>query len=160
ARRRAATARDRVPPGAREAARRRCRRRPEGARRAARAESRGRRPRAARGDATRRRSPRGGAVSAAGGRVEPAAPPAFLAALYVAAGLPATDAAACAAQTVDAELRGVASHGCVRTSVFLDRLARGTVNATPGVRVVRELPGYALLDGDRGMSAIGGRRAM
>ena len=84
----------------------------------------------------------------------------FLSRLYAAAGLPPDDAAACAAQTVDAELRGVASHGCVRTAVFIDRLAHGTVNATPTVRTVVDLPGYALLDGDRGMSAVGGRRTM
>jgi LDH2 family malate/lactate/ureidoglycolate dehydrogenase len=91
-------------------------------------------------------------------------PPAVLAAhvtrLFTAAGLPAADAAACAAQTVDAELRGVASHGCVRLRVFVDRLRRGTVNPTPAVRIVTDLPAYALLDGDRGMSAIGGTRAM
>ena len=84
----------------------------------------------------------------------------FLCRLYAAAGLPAGDAAACAAQTVDAELRGVASHGCVRTSVFIERLAHGTVNPTPTVQTITDLSGYALLDGDRGMSAVGGRRAM
>jgi LDH2 family malate/lactate/ureidoglycolate dehydrogenase len=99
-------------------------------------------------------------VNPAGVRVEATRLADFLVALFGAAGLPPADAAACAAQTVDAELRGVASHGCVRTAVFLERLARGTVNATPAVRVVHELQGYALLDGDRGMSAVGGRRAM
>jgi LDH2 family malate/lactate/ureidoglycolate dehydrogenase len=99
-------------------------------------------------------------VTAPGVRVDATRLADFVTALYTAAGLRAADAAACATQTVDAELRGVASHGCVRTTVFLERLARGTVNATPDVRVVRDRPGYALLDGDRGMSAVGGRRAM
>src|SRR5262245_42851471 len=85
---------------------------------------------------------------------------AFLARVYEAAGLPADAAAACAAQTVDAELAGVASHGCVRTAVFVERLRRGTVNPRPAVSVVADLPAYALLDGDRGMSAVAGRRAM
>jgi len=93
-------------------------------------------------------------------RVPPAVLAEHVTRLFAAAGLPAADAAACAAQTVDAELRGVASHGCVRLRVFVDRLRRGTVNPTPAVRVVTELPAYALLDGDRGMSAIGGTRAM
>jgi LDH2 family malate/lactate/ureidoglycolate dehydrogenase len=93
-------------------------------------------------------------------RVDVAALEAFLARLYAAVGLPAPDAAACAAQTVDAEARGVASHGCVRTRVFVERLRRGTINPTPDVRAVVDLPGWALLDGDRGMAAVAGRRAM
>jgi len=93
-------------------------------------------------------------------RVRPAVLAEHVTRLFTAAGLPATDAAACAAQTVDAELRGVGSHGCVRLRVFVDRLRRGTVNPTPDVRIVTDLPAYALLDGDRGMSAIGGAWAM
>jgi LDH2 family malate/lactate/ureidoglycolate dehydrogenase len=84
----------------------------------------------------------------------------FLTALYTAAGLPAADAAIVAAQTLDAELRGIASHGVVRVGVFIERLRRGTVNPAPDVRTMLELPGWALLDGDRGMSAVVGRRAM
>ncbi len=100
-------------------------------------------------------------TSEAGGvRVDAGRLVAFLTDVYAAAGLPATDAAACAAQTADAELRGVVSHGCVRVGVFVERLRHDTVNPTPDVRVVRERPGWTLLDGDRGMSAVGGRRAM
>jgi LDH2 family malate/lactate/ureidoglycolate dehydrogenase len=99
-------------------------------------------------------------VSEAGVRVAATRLADFLTDVYAAAGLPRADAASCAAQTVDAELRGVASHGCVRVGVFLERLARGTVNPRPDVQIVRDLPGYALVDGDRGMSAVGGRRAM
>jgi LDH2 family malate/lactate/ureidoglycolate dehydrogenase len=99
-------------------------------------------------------------VSEASHRVDAIRLAELLTDVYTAAGLSAADAAACAAQTVDAELRGVASHGCVRVSVFVERLRRGTINPAPDVRVVRDLPGYALLDGDGGMSAVGGRRAM
>src|SRR5262245_37469859 len=93
-------------------------------------------------------------------RIDVDALEAFLTRLYVAAGLPVADAAACAAQTADAEARGVGSHGCVRTRVFVERLRRGTANATPAVRTVVDLPGYALVDGDRGMAAVAGRRAV
>jgi LDH2 family malate/lactate/ureidoglycolate dehydrogenase len=99
-------------------------------------------------------------VSHASDRVDAIRLAEFLTDVYAAAGLPASDAASCAAQTVDAELRGVASHGCVRVAVFVERLRRGTINPAPDVRIVRELAGYALLDGDRGMSAVGGRRAI
>jgi LDH2 family malate/lactate/ureidoglycolate dehydrogenase len=46
-------------------------------------------------------------------RVPPAVLAEHVTRLFTAAGLPPADAAACAAQTVDAEVRGVASHGCV-----------------------------------------------
>ncbi|MEK6710716.1 MAG: Ldh family oxidoreductase [Nitrospinota bacterium] len=85
---------------------------------------------------------------------------AFLQDLYAALGLPPGDAGLCAAQTVDAELRGVRSHGLVRVGVFAERLRRGTVNPRPRVRVVTDLPAFSLLDGDHGMSAVVGRRAM
>jgi LDH2 family malate/lactate/ureidoglycolate dehydrogenase len=84
----------------------------------------------------------------------------FVTALYAAAGLPAADAAAAAAQTVDAELHGVRSHGLVRVAVFVERLRRGTINPAPQVATIVDLPGWTLLDGDRGMSAVGGRAAM
>jgi len=93
-------------------------------------------------------------------RVSAAALETFLGRVYEAAGLPAADAAACAAQTVDAELRGIASHGCVRVGVFVERLRMGTINPRPAIATVIDLPAYALLDGDRGMSAVVGRRAM
>jgi LDH2 family malate/lactate/ureidoglycolate dehydrogenase len=99
-------------------------------------------------------------VSDASGRVDAHRLAEFVTDVYAAAGLPAADAAACAAQTVDAERRGVASHGCVRLGVFVERLRRGTINPVPDVRLVRERPAWALLDGDRGMSAVGGRRAI
>jgi hypothetical protein len=99
-------------------------------------------------------------VSEASGRVAAIRLAEFLTDVYAAAGLPAADAASCAAQTVAAELRGVASHGCVRVSVFVERLRRGTVNPTPR-RPHRTRPlRLRAPDGDRGMSAVGGRRAM
>ena len=84
----------------------------------------------------------------------------YLCGLYEALGLPPEDAKLCAAQTVDAELRGVRSHGCVRVGVFAERLRRGTVNPRPRLRTVTDLPAFSLLDGDWGMSAVVGRRAM
>ncbi|MFP6891149.1 MAG: Ldh family oxidoreductase [Nitrospinota bacterium] len=85
---------------------------------------------------------------------------AFLARAYAALGLPPGDAAKCAAQTVDAELRGVGSHGCVRFGVFVSRLRRGTANPRPDIKTITDLPAFSLLDGDLGMSAVVGSRAM
>ena len=85
---------------------------------------------------------------------------AYLARVYQAVGLPESDANACAAQIVDAELRGVNSHGCVRFGVFVERLRNGTANPKPSVRTITDLPAFSLLDGDYGMSAVVARRAM
>lgn len=82
-----------------------------------------------------------------------------LARVYRAVGLPEADAQMCAAQIVDAELRGVRSHGCVRFGVFVERLRNGTANPRPRVRTITDLPAFSLLDGDYGMSAVVGRRA-
>lgn len=84
----------------------------------------------------------------------------FIARAYASLGLPAEDAEKCALQTVDAELRGVSSHGCVRFGVFVDRLRKGTANPRPNLKTVTDLPAFALLDGDLGMSAVVAGRAM
>ncbi len=84
----------------------------------------------------------------------------YLARVYQAVGLPGPDAGMCAAQIVDAELRGVHSHGCVRFGVFVERLQNATANPRPRVRTVTDLPAFSLLDGDYGMSAVVGRRAV
>lgn len=97
---------------------------------------------------------------AASVRIEAAALHAFLVRLYGALGLAPDDAADCAAQAVDAELRGVRSHGCVRVGGFVERLRRGTIDPRPATTTVVDLPGWTLLDGGRGMAAPVGRRAM
>ncbi len=84
----------------------------------------------------------------------------FLSRAYASLGLPVEDAEKCAVQTVDAELRGVGSHGCVRFGVFVDRLRKGTANPRPKIRTVTDLPSFTLLDGDLGMSAVVASRAM
>ncbi|MDA1001066.1 MAG: Ldh family oxidoreductase [bacterium] len=84
----------------------------------------------------------------------------FLRRAYAALGLPEADAEKCASQMLDAELRGVKSHGCVRFGVFAERLRKGTVNPRPEVKTLSDLPGYALLDGDMGMSAVVARQAV
>ena len=84
----------------------------------------------------------------------------FLRRAYEAQEVPNYDAAKIAAQTVDAELRGITSHGCVRFGLFSERLRKGTVNPRPDIKTIMDLPAYSLIDGDLGMSAVVGRRAM
>ncbi len=84
----------------------------------------------------------------------------YLVRVYQALDMTESDASACAAQIVDAELRGVNSHGCVRFGVFVERLRNGTANPRPQVDTITDLPAFSLLDGDYGMSAVVARRAM
>lgn len=61
---------------------------------------------------------------------------------------------------VEADLRGVESHGVVRLPVYCKRLAAGATNPRPQIRVVRDGPATAVVDGDNGMGQLVGVRAM
>ena len=76
------------------------------------------------------------------------------------AGVPAEDAATVADTLVEADLRGVHSHGVWYLSTYTRRLRGGGLNPRPAVRVLRETPVLALLDADRAMGQVAGVRAM
>jgi LDH2 family malate/lactate/ureidoglycolate dehydrogenase len=52
---------------------------------------------------------------------------------------------------VEADLRGADSHGVIRLPLYLRRLRAGGINPRPRIRIVRERPSIALVDGDNGM---------
>ncbi|UUZ76930.1 Ldh family oxidoreductase [Polaromonas sp. P1(28)-13] len=85
---------------------------------------------------------------------------AFVIAIFVAAGLSEADARTMADSLVEADLRGTHSHGVIRLPFLVDRLLQGGANRQPDIRVVKEAPGTALLDGDRALGAITATRAM
>lgn len=70
---------------------------------------------------------------------------------FVAGGLPPQDAAIAAELLVEADLRGVDTHGVVRLPLYLRRLRAGGINPKPTIRIVSERPATALVDGDNGM---------
>ena len=71
------------------------------------------------------------------------------------------DAAACVAEAlVEADLRGIHSHGVTRVPIYTERLARGLFNPRPDVLVERKASAVAAVDGDNGMGAVVGRRAV
>lgn len=74
--------------------------------------------------------------------------------------LPADDAQHVATCLVDADARGVASHGIGRTPVYTRRLREGLVNSRPQLRVERGEQATAHLHGDNGMGYVVARRAM
>lgn len=91
---------------------------------------------------------------------EPAALEAFGRAVFESAGLRSEDAATVAAGLVEANRRGIDSHGISRIPMYLTRLRKGVVNPRPEVRVERVAAAAALVDGDNGMGFLVGRRAM
>jgi L-2-hydroxycarboxylate dehydrogenase (NAD+) len=75
----------------------------------------------------------------------------FIAAAFVAAGLPRDDADATAGMMLFADLRGVDSHGIVRLPTYVNRLRAGGINKHPHIRIAREAASTALVDGDNAM---------
>jgi hypothetical protein len=50
-----------------------------------------------------------------------------------------------------ADMRGVDSHGVARLRSYFDMLTFGRINPRANVRLVREFPGGATVDGDNGL---------
>jgi ureidoglycolate dehydrogenase (NAD+) len=86
--------------------------------------------------------------------VEPQALRNFAAGLLASAGLADDDARAVADSLVEANLRGVDSHGVARLPHYLRRIRHGSINPRPQIRV--EVLGLAAarIDGDRGLGQL------
>jgi L-2-hydroxycarboxylate dehydrogenase (NAD+) len=84
----------------------------------------------------------------------------YAAAAFAFLGLPRPDAALVADGLVEADLRGLHSHGVARIPIYAERLRKGIVNPRPRIRVEAVTPAVALVDGNDGMGFVVGRRAM
>jgi L-2-hydroxycarboxylate dehydrogenase (NAD+) len=87
----------------------------------------------------------------------------FVAAAFEKLGVPKEDAEIGARVLVQADLRGVDTHGVIRFSPnawYVKWLTERSMTAKPNIRVVSETTSSALLDGDRGMGMVIGHRAM
>src|SRR5215469_16555593 len=74
--------------------------------------------------------------------------------------VPAEDAKEVAACLLQADLRGVDSHGMIRLPIYAERVRMGVVNPRPVAQVVRSNIATALLDGDNGLGPVVGSKAM
>jgi LDH2 family malate/lactate/ureidoglycolate dehydrogenase len=93
-------------------------------------------------------------------RFEPARLVALSAALLAKAGLDEHDALTIAQDLVEADLRGLSSHGISRIPMYLERLERGLVNRKPTIRVEKRSVSSLLVDGDNGMGFLVAHRAV
>jgi LDH2 family malate/lactate/ureidoglycolate dehydrogenase len=84
----------------------------------------------------------------------------WAAAIYERLDCPAADAHLLADTMVEAELRGVYSHGMVRVPIYVDKLERGGCNPRPNVHLARQSVATALIDGDYGLGQVVSRFAM
>jgi len=85
---------------------------------------------------------------------------ATVAAMFHKVGMPEADAAFMGQCLVDADLRGVHSHGTRYTVSYIRSLQRGAWNPTPNIRVERERNATAVIDADRSAGPLSSRRAM
>jgi LDH2 family malate/lactate/ureidoglycolate dehydrogenase len=80
-------------------------------------------------------------------------------ALFVALGVPGADAAAVADTLVEADLRGVHSHGANLMALYVDRIRAGQIKAVTKVVTLRDDGSTVVLDGGLGLGQIAGIRA-
>ena len=86
---------------------------------------------------------------------------AFAEALLGKLDVPEADARLTASILLDADLRGVESHGMAHLAGFyVRRLQDGLINPRPDINVARQSPSAATLDGDRGLGFVVGHQAM
>lgn len=81
-------------------------------------------------------------------------------ALMEGAGIPEEDRKIVAESLLQADLRGVYSHGILRLPLYLRRIVSGAVNRKPQRKILRETPATALIDGDHGLGQLSGYQAM
>jgi LDH2 family malate/lactate/ureidoglycolate dehydrogenase len=80
--------------------------------------------------------------------------------VFKAVGLPSASAVIVSESLVASDLRGVESHGVCRIPVYVERIQLKAVNPHPRIDINRKFPCIATVDGDNGMGAVVGTRAM
>jgi len=96
-----------------------------------------------------------------GARYQPEALRTFAEAAFRAVGVPAPDAEITVDNLIEANLRGVDTHGVTRVLVpYLRRIQKGMMLPTTEISVVRERPSTALLDGHNGIGQVIATHAM
>ena len=74
-------------------------------------------------------------------------------------GVPEADAGLAAEVLAASDLRGIDSHGVARLHCYFDMLNLGRINPNPELKVVRESPSTATVDGDNGLGLVVGPKA-
>ena len=74
-------------------------------------------------------------------------------------GVPSIDAQLASEVLSMSDLRGIDSHGVARLHTYFDMLDNGRINPKPNIKIIRESPSTATVDGDNGLGLVVGPRA-
>lgn len=74
-------------------------------------------------------------------------------------GIPTADASKAADILIVADRRGIDTHGVARMKAYVDLIESGRVNPRPNIRIVRDSPAAATVDGDNGLGMTVATRA-
>jgi LDH2 family malate/lactate/ureidoglycolate dehydrogenase len=74
-------------------------------------------------------------------------------------GLPEADGRVVADHLVEADLRGVHSHGVIRVPAYVGACKAGRINPHPDIRIVSDRGGQVVVDGDNGIGQLTAYRA-
>ncbi len=74
--------------------------------------------------------------------------------------VPEEDAKIVADNLIMADMRGIESHGVQRLKRYVDGIKVGAVNVHPNIKIVKESPVFAVLDGDECLGQVVAHRAM
>ena len=74
-------------------------------------------------------------------------------------GVPSIDAKLASEVLSMSDLRGIDSHGVARLHTYYDMLDNGRINPRPNIKIIRESPSTATVDGDNGLGLVVGPRA-
>jgi LDH2 family malate/lactate/ureidoglycolate dehydrogenase len=80
--------------------------------------------------------------------------------ILVCASVPCEDAQFVAETLVEADLRGINSHGVLRLGRYIRELDCGVTNPNPDIKLLNESPATGKIDGDGGLGPIVGKVAM
>lgn len=83
----------------------------------------------------------------------------FSAAVFMRFGIGEKDAEQAADVLARSDLRGIDSHGVARLHTYFDMLTLGRINPRPNIKIVRERPSVATVDGDNGLGLVVGPKA-
>ena len=80
--------------------------------------------------------------------------------VFEAIGCPAEQAELAATVLINADLRGIDSHGIARLAGYVRLYDNGRLNPNPNITIVHETPSTAVVDGDKGLGLVVAPRAM
>jgi L-2-hydroxycarboxylate dehydrogenase (NAD+) len=84
----------------------------------------------------------------------------FMKDVFESLGVPEQDAEICADVLITSDLRGIESHGIQRMKMYYDRIKAGIYDTKTEIKIIKEDPATALIDGGDGMGHVIAYKAM